>query len=182
MDDITRVCRKCGQEKPLEEFAKNKTSALGRKHICKQCNTELVLKWRAANPERVRENDRKRRAANPEKYREQYRNRYLANPEKILRRNRKWQAENAEKRREYCRKWRAANLEKVRESNRKWSAANPEKVREFGRKRREELHDSHLRSHLKKCGLPITPETIDYKRIQLKLYREIKKQQTHERD
>ena len=62
MDDITRVCRKCGQEKPLSEFVKNKTSALGRKHICKQCNTELVLKWRAANLERVRENDRKRRA------------------------------------------------------------------------------------------------------------------------
>lgn len=30
MDDITRVCRKCGQEKPLSEFVKDKTRELGR--------------------------------------------------------------------------------------------------------------------------------------------------------
>ena len=137
MDTITYVCRKCGQELPLEEFVKNKTSALGRKHICKQCDTELVLKWRAANLERVRENDRKRRAANPEKYREQ---------------------------------------------SRKYRAANPEKIREYNRKYREELSDGYLIGQLKHCNLPITPETIDYKRIQLKLYQEIKNQQNDERD
>lgn len=107
MDDITRVCRKCGQEKPLSEFVKNKTSALGRKHICKQCNTELVLKWRAANPE---------------------------------------------------------------------------KIREYNRKYREKLSDGYLIGQLKHCNLPITPETIDYKRIQLKLYQEIKNQTDYERD
>ena len=152
MDDITRVCRKCGQEKPLSEFVKNKTSALGRKHICKQCNTELVLKWRAANLERVRENDRKRRAANPEKYREQ------------------------------SRKRRAANPEKYREQSRKRYLANPEKIREYNRKYREKLSDGYLIGQLKHCNLPITPETIDYKRIQLKLYQEIKNQTDYERD
>lgn len=152
MDTITYVCRKCGQELPLEEFVKNKTSTLGRKHICKQCNTELVLKWRAANLERVRENGRKRRAANPEKYREQSRKRYAANPEKY------------------------------RERSRKYRAANPEKIREQSRKYREELSDGYLIGRLKHCNLPITPETIDYKRIQLKLYQEIKNQQNDERD
>lgn len=126
MDDITRVCRKCGQEKPLEEFAKNKGCVLGRTHTCKQCEAE--------------------------KYR----------------------------------KWREANLEKARESVRKWRAANPEKVREWARKSwhrmADNINDSYLKSQLKKCDLPITPETIEYKRIQLKLYREIKKQQNDERD
>ena len=107
MNTITRVCRKCGQEKPLEEFVKNKTCALDHGHTCKQCKAEQRRKWRAANPE------------------------------------------------------------KVRELNRKW---------------REELSDSYLIGQLKHCNLPITPETIDYKRIQLKLYREIKKQQNDERD
>ena len=137
MDDITRVCRKCGQEKPLEEFAKNKGCVLGRIHTCKQCEAERYRKWRAAN---------------------------------------------SEKRWEYNRKWRAANPEKVREYNRKWCAANPEKVLEYNRKWREILSDGYLRYKLKQLNLPVTPETIEYKRIQLKLYREIKKQQNDERD
>lgn len=107
MDDITRVCRKCGQEKPLSEFVKDKTCALGYSHTCKQCNAER---------------------------------------------------------------------------NRKWRAANPEKVREYNRKWREILSDGYLRYKLKQLNLPVTPETIEYKRIQLKLYREIKKQQNDERD
>ena len=137
MDDITRVCRKCGQEKPLSEFVKDKTCALGYSHTCKQCNAERNRKWRAANPEKIREYKRKR---------------YAANPEKVL------------------------------EYNRKRYAANPEKVREYNRKWREILSDGYLRYKLKQLNLPVTPETIEYKRIQLKLYREIKKQQNDERD
>ena len=152
MDDITRVCRKCGQEKPLEEFAKNKECVLGHSHICKQCKAEQSRKWHAANPEKYRERSRKYRAANPEKCREQ------------------------------SRKYRAANPEKYRERSRKYRAANPEKTREYNRKYREELSDGYLIGQLKHCNLPATPETIDYKRIQLKLYREIKNQQNDERD
>ena len=152
MDDITRVCRKCGQEKPLEEFAKDKECVLGHSHICKQCKAERNRKWRAANPEKVREYDRKWCAANPEKVLEYKRKRYAANPEK------------------------------AREYKRKRYAANPEKVLEYNRKWREILPDGYLRSQLKQRNLPVTPETIEYKRIQLKLYREIKKQQNDERD
>ena len=137
MDDITRVCRKCGQEKPLSEFVKDKTCALGYSHTCKQCNAERNRKWRAANPEKVREYKRKRYAANPEKVLEYKRKRYAANPEKVLEYNRKW---------------------------------------------REILSDGYLRYKLKQLNLPVTPETIEYKRIQLKLYREIKNQQNDERD
>ena len=137
MDDITRVCRKCGQEKPLEEFAKNKECVLGHSHICKQCKAEQSRKWHAANFEKARENNRK---------------------------------------------WHAANFEKAREKHRKWRAANLEKCREYDRKKRENLTDGYLMDKLKRCNLPVTPETIDYKRIQLKLYREIKKQQNDERD
>lgn len=137
MDDITRVCRKCGQEKPLEEFAKNKECVLGHSHICKQCKAEQSRKWHAANFEKARENNRK---------------------------------------------WRAANLEKYRANASKYYAANLEMYRAYDRKKRENLTDGYLMDKLKRCNLPVTPETIDYKRIQLKLYREIKKQQNDERD
>lgn len=152
MDDITRVCRKCGQEKPLSEFVKDKTCALGHRHTCKQCEQERYRKWRAANSEKRWEYNRKWRAANPEKIRE------------------------------IRHKWREANTEKERGRCRKWYAANTEKFLEMKRKYREELTDSYLIGKLKRLNLPVTPETIDYKRIQLKLYREIKKQQNDERD
>lgn len=152
MDDITRVCRKCGQEKPLEEFAKNKECVLGHSHICKQCKAEQSRKWHAANFEKAREN------------------------------NRKWHAANSEKAREKHRKWRAANLEKYRANASKYYAANLEMYRAYDRKKRENLTDGYLMDKLKRCNLPVTPETIDYKRIQLKLYREIKNQQNDERD
>lgn len=152
MDDITRVCRKCGQEKPLEEFAKNKGCVLGRTHTCKQCEAERYRKWRAANSEKRWEYNRKWRAANPEKIRE------------------------------IRHKWREANTEKERQRYRKWYAANTEKLLEMKREYREELTDSYLIDKLKRLNLPVTPETIDYKRIQLKLYREIKNQQNDERD
>jgi hypothetical protein len=137
MDDITRVCRKCGQEKPLSEFVKDKTRELGYSYTCKHCKREHACKYRADNHE------------------------------KILERTRKHYAENSERYKEYSRKWRAAN---------------PEKEREMRRYKREILSDGYLRRQLKQRNLPVTPETIDYKRIQLKLYREIKNQQTHERD
>ena len=167
MDNITRICRKCGQEKPLSEFVKDKTCALGHGYTCKQCRRERLRKYRAANLEKERERHRKYRAANLEKRREY---------------NRKWRAANPEKERELRRKYHAANPEKERERCRKWNAANPEKRQEYNRKYLEELTDSYLIGQLKKTHLPITPETIDYKRIQLKLYREIKKQTDYERN
>jgi len=167
MDDITRVCRKCGQEKPLEEFAKNKECVLGHSHICKQCKAEQSRKWHAANFEKAREKHRKWRAANFEKAREKHR---------------KWRAANLEKCREYDRKYYAANSEKYRANASKYYAANLEMYRAYDRKKRENLTDGYLMDKLKRCNLPVTPETIDYKRIQLKLYREIKKQQNDERD
>lgn len=37
---MTRTCKKCGKEKPLEEFVLNKGSKYGRGHICKKCSNE----------------------------------------------------------------------------------------------------------------------------------------------
>lgn len=137
MDNITRVCRKCGREKPLSEFVKAKDCALGHRYTCKQCRWEY---------------------------------------------DRKWRAKNLEKERTRARNYRADNLEKVRERSREWVRKNPEKMRKGASNRCEMLYDSYLRIALKRCNLPITPEMIDYKRIQLKLYREIKNQQNDERD
>lgn len=155
MDDITRVCRKCGQEKPLSEFVKDKTRELGYSYTCKHCKREHACKYRADNHEKVLERTRKWRVDNPEKVREY---------------DRKYRADNHEKILEHGRKYYAENSERYKKHSRKWHAANREKVREMRRYKREILSDGYLRYKLKQLNLPVTPETIDYKRIQLKLY------------
>ncbi len=97
-------------------------------------------KWRAANPEKVKEATRKWRAANPEKYKETQRKWRAANPEKVKEYQRKWRAANPGKSGEASRKWRAEDPEKARkyntQKNRIWRANNPEKPREAMRRYR----------------------------------------------
>jgi len=85
-----KLCKKCGQEKPLSEFSKHPTAKLGVRPECKPCRAKDNGRWRDANREHTRayfkryyqenlEAERKRsrekmrawRAANPEDAAEQ---------------------------------------------------------------------------------------------------------------
>lgn len=61
----TKQCPKCGEVKALTEFSRNRKTRDGRTHWCYPCNREALYRWRAANPERVREIDRRSREADP---------------------------------------------------------------------------------------------------------------------
>ena len=55
----SKTCTKCGEDKPLTEYYKGKSS-------CKHCRCVARREWRAKNRERKREYDRAWRAKNPE--------------------------------------------------------------------------------------------------------------------
>lgn len=44
----TRVCRKCGQEKSLIEFHKDKADPLGKTRICKSCTADQHVEWQSS--------------------------------------------------------------------------------------------------------------------------------------
>jgi hypothetical protein len=48
---MTKVCRKCKLEKPLEEFTKHKKSKDGYDTICLLCNRDHASKWNKENHE-----------------------------------------------------------------------------------------------------------------------------------
>jgi len=48
----TKLCRKCDEEKLLEEFAKSKTTKDGRYSMCKKCKNAYKKKHKARDPER----------------------------------------------------------------------------------------------------------------------------------
>jgi len=161
----TRVCTKCGGEKPEtdEYFYRNKRSRGGLNTICKVCCNKKTRKWQAENPEKVNEKNRRWRAENPEKARAA---------------ERSWRAENPEKAREKNRRWRAENREKARESSKRWQSENPEKVNEAAERRRNTLAPTYLKNLIaNKYGIShseIGDELINAKRREIKYYRQFK--------
>jgi hypothetical protein len=44
-----KICRCCGEEKPLAEFYRQKVNADGYLHQCKSCRNVVIKKWRLKN-------------------------------------------------------------------------------------------------------------------------------------
>ena len=62
-----KKCRKCGREKPLEEFYKMAGMRDGHRNECKACNLAAKARRHQANPEPVRERARRWKRENPER-------------------------------------------------------------------------------------------------------------------
>lgn len=80
--DGTRSCSKCGERKPLVEFHKAETAALGHRPDCKACRTALVRDWYEENRERQQRREQRRRIENGEEIRARERLRYERDYEK----------------------------------------------------------------------------------------------------
>ena len=59
----TKVCSKCGVEKPLTEFQKNKKNPDGLRSECSLCNAEMYRRWSQRNPYKRMLKGAKERAA-----------------------------------------------------------------------------------------------------------------------
>ena len=59
-----KTCKDCDKEKPLEAFYADKRNADGLGSYCKSCQAQRTKEWRAANKERVKENQRRYKKEN----------------------------------------------------------------------------------------------------------------------
>ena len=73
--DGTRLCTKCGERLPIDQFPKDRNGSLGRKARCKLCHCAQIMAKYHADPER-RTKSRARYQANIERRREKDRERY----------------------------------------------------------------------------------------------------------
>ena len=99
-----KTCILCKENKPLEEFYKQKTAKDGHGSRCKPCARQVAIQWHRDNPIRTRENKRKWRDKNKE-----------YNPERY----RKWYEKNYEHKRKIVASWRKNNPGKVNAINAK---------------------------------------------------------------
>lgn len=120
-----KTCNKCGQAKPVDQFAKRKDTRDGLNYKCKACDSAYQAERYKANPERIRENAKRWAANNSERKRENYARWREANRPRLLKAMREWWSANLEESRAKQAKWRAENKEHIAERNKEWRRANP---------------------------------------------------------
>lgn len=103
-----KVCSKCGDKKPINEFHKQKDSSNGFKSRCKQCRSEDGKELYKFNRERINEINNKWRKRNPE-YRKEY------------------YQKHCEEEKAYAIQYQKDNFNKVKIQKREWEKNNPEK-------------------------------------------------------
>ena len=106
-----KKCSKCGIQKPLVEFYRDKSRKDGHGSHCKSCTNQQIAQYRVENKEKIA----KRNA----RY-------YEENKEKIAEKNARYRAENKEKIAQY----RVENKEKILEQAARYYEENKEKIAE----------------------------------------------------
>lgn len=164
--DTTRhkICTKCGQEKPIAEFSKNKTTRDGLQQQCKACNrahreankariseqrrafresnkerlNEIARVYREVHIERIREYDRNRRNSTEEKAaKAEYDRAYRERRgEELLAKTRDRLRKNKAKYTLARRRYYRKNAEQIYGRVRAWIVANPEKAKAQSQRRR----------------------------------------------
>lgn len=128
-DGLRPECRDCRNIRQRSDYKKNLSEK--RKY-----NREYMRRRRKANPEKARQEMKDWRARNPEKVAEIERKSYWKNREKRLAKSAKWMKQNPKRRAELARKWRRENLAKARAGARASQKRNREKVNQRNRNRR----------------------------------------------
>ncbi len=137
-----KTCARCGEEKPLSEFHKNKKAKDGLQSFCKECRNKAE-----------RESYRKKEKRDRSEYLKEY---YEKNKEKIKARQRaNWPERYAREKEqvlERSKAWVKDNRERVNERNRRWRKNNPSSVKLSKSKRRALKKDTQVEK--------ITPELL----------------------
>jgi hypothetical protein len=130
----TTVCAKCGQEKPVEMFAKNKTRKDGLCNWCRECNSIYKAQYRAEHKEEICIAKKKCYEAKKEQYLQHIKENYYKHQKERIAYSVKWGKENKERRNATHRKHRAENLEMFREKERKYRETHKEQIKNYARK------------------------------------------------
>ena len=146
----TKVCTKCGIEKPIESYHRDKTKSSGRSSHCNECknesrkfrdkNPDLVQRSKGrlynnsrekylANRDKILQRERQKRLENPQKYRDAVKRWREKHPDIDKQRKREYYWNNVEKERERSNVYHKNNPDKARESRKRWNKNNPDKVK-----------------------------------------------------
>ena len=133
-----KKCSKCGEEKPLEEFYKDKIKKDGRSSYCKICSSQRCKRYYQKNSEVIKnassnwqKNNRDKRNAWVKKWKDIHRDEVRASGREYYRKNK-----------HVYERYRALNKDRLDEKQKEWVYKNKEKVKIFQK-------ESYLRNYEK---------------------------------
>lgn len=148
----TKACRKCGTQKPLTDFPKDKRAADLSGARCRVCCAADNALWASKNPDKVRqmigdwasrnkarlaETNAKWLAENTERKRGTNKAYYEANKDRLFKQAKEWEAKNPDKVKAKLDRYRALNREKINAYASQRRMSDPERVKEIRRNYRE---------------------------------------------
>lgn len=114
----SKICTKCGQEKSVDDFSKDKRTPDGLVCHCKDCIKNYKHQWHLDNRERTKEHDKEvkkeYRKTNVEKIKKQSKEYYKRNKEKL----KTYYEENKERLKQYNKEYRNKNWNRIRQCER----------------------------------------------------------------
>ena len=120
---VAKVCSKCNCWKTIEEgFSKHKCGVGGTRSYCRECDRNVLAKWKKNNPEKVS-------------------GWYANNRERAIENNRIWWEANKELRKEYARTWLKNNPEARRAYEQRKRAAQKALPKEFTSEQSKKLKE-----------------------------------------
>lgn len=93
MNDI-KICTKCQEEKPLDQFNKDKTKKDGLRPICKICTGKQQKQYAQKNKAKIAEYQKEYAKKNQKTLQKNKRRHYLKHKDKILKRVNSWHNKN----------------------------------------------------------------------------------------
>lgn len=134
-----QTCTKCGIDKPLTEFHKNKRRLIGVTSMCKPCAIAKAKAWFEANKGQHKKTGKAYREKHKERLRAIAEEWQYKNKDKVKKYKAKWKRNNPDVVRRHAREFYHRNLESVKARKKKYLAENKDKINAYARKRREAI-------------------------------------------
>lgn len=126
----TKACTKCGVEKSVEEFGKNKCRQDGFNVYCKKCVNRISVEQRNNNKAKFLEREKLRRQTLG--YKEYHKKYYVGNKEHLFEVQKEYRTKNIDSVRKWCKKaaikFYYKNRIRLLEEHRGWRAKNKDKL------------------------------------------------------
>lgn len=132
----TKICNKCGIEKPLIDFRLKKTRGEYKPYyICKSCEKE----YRDNNKDYMKEYGLKYRKDNKEKIKEYHELYYSNNKNEINAKHKEYRENNKEKEKSRLRKYYQDNIETEREKRTKYNKTHQDYRKEYYQENKDKI-------------------------------------------
>lgn len=146
---IKKICSRCKQLLPFEQFDKNRANQNGLHSECKECRHKYDKNYRKQNKEKINEYQRNFYKKNKAKMQIQKNNYYKENREKISKQQKIYHRRNREKISERCKNYREQNKGKFKEYFRNHYKQNKEKLKIKSKEWREQNRGKYNEIKLK---------------------------------